>query len=119
MAHILIIEDDPDFSSSLELILGLRDVNVLAATSAENALQLLEERSAEVGLVFMDIKLPGMDGITCLQEIHSRWPEIICITMTGFRDNDRLDRARSAGATEILLKPFRMEKFIGLVEKYL
>ena len=119
MSNVLIIEDDPDFSMSLELVLGLRDLTAVRATSAEEALLVLEGQNEEIGLAFMDIKLPGMDGIECLRNIHSRWPDIPCVIMTGFRDRDRLERARSAGAAEILLKPFAMEQFLTLVKKYI
>ncbi|HKJ05273.1 MAG TPA: response regulator [Geopsychrobacteraceae bacterium] len=119
MANVLIIEDDPDFSMSLELVLGLRDLTAIKAPSAEDALLFLEEQSEEIGLAFMDIKLPGMNGIECLRNIHSRWPDIPCVIMTGFRDSERLESARSAGAAEILLKPFAMEQFLTLVKKYI
>ncbi|PLX95474.1 MAG: hypothetical protein C0619_01310 [Desulfuromonas sp.] len=119
MDHVLIIEDDSDFATSLELILGLHELQAVHVASGEDALALLERRQGNIRLAFMDIKLPGMDGLSCLQEIHSRWPEIICIVMTGFRDKERLDRAHAVGAADILLKPFRMEKFVDLVKRYL
>jgi len=119
MEKVLIIEDDPDFSKSLELVLGLHDLTAVRAPSAEEALAQLEKRDGNIDLVFMDIKLPGMNGIECLQEIHSRWSAIPCVIMTGFRDNERHERARSAGAAEILLKPFRMEQFLSLVKAYI
>lgn len=119
MAQVLIIEDDPDFSMSLELVLGLSDLTAVRAKSAEEALSLLAEKEIGIRLAFMDIKLPGMDGIECLQRIRSGWPDIACVVMTGFRDRERLDRAHSAGAAEILLKPFGMEHFLKLVQKYL
>lgn len=118
MADILIIEDDPDFAMSLELVLGLRNLEAVSAKSAEDALSLIEKRQGNFHLVFMDIKLPGMDGIACLEEVHSRWPDIKCIIMTGFRDKERIDHARSAGATDVLLKPFGMDKFLTLIEQH-
>lgn len=118
MQKILIIEDDPDFATSLELNLGLRGLSAECAASAEEALALLEDRAHEIHLVFMDIKLPGMDGIDCVRKIVSCWPDLTCVIMTGFRDQERIERARSAGAAEVLFKPFRMDRFLALVDKF-
>lgn len=119
MAEIMIVEDDRDFSKSLELVLGLREQQALTASSAEEALQLIAGRVDQLRLIFIDIKLPKMDGISCLQEILSRWPNVRCVIMSGYRDNAHIDRALSAGAAEVLLKPFKTEKFLALVKKYI
>lgn len=119
MPQILIVEDDRDFSRSLELVLGLSEQRTLTASSAEEALQLIADRVDQLRLIFIDIKLPKMDGIACLQEILSRWPNVRCVVMSGYRDHAYIDRALSAGAAEVLLKPFKTEKFLALVKKYI
>ncbi len=118
-ASVLLVEDDPDFSASLELALGLIDIVVDRAGSAEQAIEMFENKAHNFRLVFCDIKLPGADGISCLETILSMNKGVVGIVMTGFRDEALFERARNAGAAEILLKPFKMSEFMGLAKKYL
>lgn len=116
--HVLIIEDDPDFATSLELALDLLGMQACRAGSAEEAYALLDSGSFDISLGFFDVKLPGDDGITCLQKIIRSRPKMTGIVMTGFRDNALVQRATAAGADAVLLKPFRMAEFMELVTKY-
>ena len=117
--HVLLVEDDPDFAASLELALGLIDVSVKKAFSAEEAIEMVDSGEHNFRLIFCDIKLPGADGIACLTELFSRNEKFVGVVMTGFRDEALFDRARSAGAEEILLKPFRMSEFMDLAKRYM
>lgn len=119
MPQIVIIEDDLDFSKSLELVLGLYERQALIASSAEQALALIAEKAERIRLIFIDIKLPQMDGIACLQEILSQWPDMKCVIMSGLRDRESMAQVRAAGAVDVLLKPFRTESFLALVNKYI
>lgn len=119
LAPVLLVEDDYDFASSLELALSLVDIQVERAGSGEAAIARIENGPSDFKIVFCDIKLPGIDGISCLEEILSRNKNIIGVVMTGFRDDALFERARNAGAEEILLKPFRMSEFMELAKKHL
>jgi DNA-binding NtrC family response regulator len=118
-ASVLLVEDDHDFASSLELALGLIDIEVVRAGSTEQALELFDSGRNSFKLVFCDMKLPGADGISCLEQLFFRNKAIVGVMMTGFRDEALFDRARSVGVAEILLKPFRMADFMDLTRKYL
>lgn len=116
--RILIVEDDSDFSYSLKLALGLVDLSVIIAGSAEEAYRLFADATEEIRLGFFDIKLPGEDGITCFEKIKAANPSLVGIVMTGFRDEKLLEKARVVGAVEILLKPFKMSYFMDLAKQY-
>jgi DNA-binding NtrC family response regulator len=118
-APVLLIEDDNDFATSLELALGLIDVAAERAATAEQAIELFNAGENSYRLIFCDIKLPGADGISCVQELLNYKNDTIVVMMTGFRDAALFDRARNAGAVEILLKPFKMADFMALTKKYL
>lgn len=117
--RILIVEDDPDFAYSLELALQISDIQCLLAGSAEEAYQIFDADGDQVELAFFDIKLPGDDGISCFEKIARTRPDLTGIVMTGFRDEALQQRARDAGAVEILLKPFRLKHFITLTKQYI
>lgn len=114
--RVLIVEDDADFATSLELALGLVDCEVVLASSAEDAYRIMETDDIQFG--FFDVKLPGDDGITCFETIRKKKAGFAGILMTGFRDRETLQRARNAGIDEILLKPFRMADFMTLAKRY-
>lgn len=117
--RILIVEDDPDFATSLELALSLIDLPVVIAGTAEEAYAIFEtDEVADIRAGFFDIKLPGDDGITCFETIRKSHPELVAVVMTGFRDEALFQRARDAGAVEILQKPFKMADFMDLGKKY-
>ncbi|MBE0501436.1 MAG: response regulator [Desulfuromonadales bacterium] len=118
-ASVLLVEDDHDFATSLVIALGLIDIDVVRAESAERALELFAPEAQRFRLVFCDIKLPGLDGISCLEKLRALKPDLVGVVMTGFRDEALFERARNAGAVDILLKPFKMSSFMALAKKYI
>ncbi len=116
--RVLIVEDDPDFATSLELALGLIGISPVKAGSAEDAVQLCAEHGQAFDIAFFDVKLPGKDVIECLADLGRMQPGMTGVVMTGFRDQELFDRARNAGAVEILQKPFRMAEFLDLVKNH-
>ena len=115
---ILIVGDDADFAVSLDLALDLIGFTSVIAGSAEEALEIMSLESGDIKMGFFDIKLPQEDGISCYEKIRSLNPDFTGVVMTGFRDQEILDRARAAGAVDILLKPFKMAYFMDLVKTY-
>ena len=83
-ASVLLVEDDPDFAASLELALGLIDFDVETVRSTEQAIERYAAGNADFGLVVCDIKLPGADGIACLEALREMNRDLVGIIMTGF-----------------------------------
>ena len=114
LTKVLIVEDDPDFAESLVIALGIRQCNVDVARTGEDAIQMFQENSYDIA--FMDIKLPGKNGVQSLQEIMGFRPDARVVMMTGFSEASLLDQARSAGAIQVLRKPFRMRELLGIID---
>ena len=111
---VLIVEDDPDFAESLMIALGVRDCHVDIARTGEEAISKF--RSLCYDIAFMDIKLPGKNGVESLIEIRGFCPEAHVVMMTGFSEVTLLDKARQAGAVDVLRKPFRLKEMFGYIE---
>lgn len=111
---VLIVEDDPDFAESLMIALGVRDCHVDIARTGEEAIRKF--RNLCYDIAFMDIKLPGINGVESLTEIKSFCPSAKIVMMTGFSEAALLDTARQAGAIDILRKPFRLKEMFGFIE---
>lgn len=116
--QIMIVEDDRDFASSLELALEIAGYDALLAGSAEEAYALMAGQQETVRLAFFDVKLPTEDGISCFMKLQQQYPDLTGIVMTGFRDEEVNQRAQDAGFVEILLKPFKMARFMALAGEY-
>ena len=114
LTRVLIVEDDPDFAESLVIALGIRQCNVDVARTGEDAIQLFHDNSYDIA--FMDIKLPGKNGVQSLQEIRDFNPDARVVMMTGFSEAALLDQARRAGAIQVLRKPFRMRELLGIID---
>ncbi len=115
---VLIIEDD--FNDAQRLTEVLRQASLATdipiARSGMEAIQFLENVSAEAGtplprLIFLDLKMPGMDGIQVLTCIKSdpRWKHIPVVIVTGARDLRKVNEAYRLGAATFFIKPLEGE----------
>ena len=111
---VLIVEDDPDFAESLMIALGVRNCHVDIARTGEESIKKF--RNICYDIAFMDIKLPGKNGVESLAEIRGFCPDAHVVMMTGFSEAALLDRARQAGAIDILRKPFRLKEMFGHID---
>jgi DNA-binding response OmpR family regulator len=114
ITKVLIVEDDPDFAESLMIALGARNCHVDVARTGEEAIRKF--RNLCYDIAFMDIKLPGKNGVECLAEIRDLCPAAKVVMMTGFSEATLLDKARQAGAVDILRKPFRLKEMFSIID---
>jgi len=112
---VLIVEDDQDFAESLVIALGVRNCLVDVARTGEEAIRKFRDFSYDIA--FMDIKLPGMNGVESLAEIRGFRPDARVVMMTGFSEHELLETARRAGAIDVLRKPFRLKEMFGFIER--
>src|SRR5439155_17538374 len=85
-----------------------------AATSAEQALSLLEKRLTPI--VVTDLRMPGRGGVWLVREVQRRWPEVSIIVITAGHDTDAVSECLSAGAHHYFLKPINLDEFRHALE---
>ena len=118
MARILIVDDNDDIRSMLELILRREGFDVASARDGEQALALFAERAADI--VITDLFMPERDGIETIVALRDRYPEAKIIAMSGWqsqRGPDYLAVAREIGAVGTLRKPFEPRELLRLVRR--
>ncbi len=103
---ILVVDDEDDVRMFLQDFLSERNLTVEAAESGEEALKKVEAIHPDI--VLLDIMMPGMDGLECLEKIKKKYPEIIVIMITALKDEVRINRARELGAHNYVVKPFSL-----------
>jgi DNA-binding response OmpR family regulator len=112
---ILIVDDETDFAETLAERLRLRGFSAHAAFSGEQALQVLEE--IPVGVMVLDLKMPGIDGMEVLRRVKKKYPEVEVIILSGH--GSELDEAyvRSLGAFEYFRKPADIGDVVEAVKR--
>jgi DNA-binding response OmpR family regulator len=100
LKKILVVDDD------LQDFLSERDMEVISASSGEEALDLMKKAPADI--VLLDVMMPGMDGLECLKEIYQRYPKTHVIMITALNDENRIAKAKKMGARNYILKPFSL-----------
>lgn len=118
MTRILIVDDNDDIRSMLELILRREGFDVACARDGEQALALFAERSADI--VITDLFMPERDGVETIVALRERYPGTKIIAMSGWqsqRGPDYLAVAREIGAAGTLRKPFEPRELLRLVRR--
>lgn len=107
-SRILIIDDEEPIRRLLAEILGQRGHRVSTASSAEEAMRLVE--AEDFDLVFTDLAMPKTDGVTTAAEIKSRKPSTRIVLMTGYGTERAHERAGESSCIDYALsKPFRLQ----------
>ena len=112
---ILIVEDDQDLREALAATLCDEGYHVLSAQDADEAIASV--KAHKVNIVFMDICLPDMNGGEVYKAIKKIQPAATTVMMTGFFVQDLVDAAISAGAYDVLYKPFTMDDILKMIKK--
>lgn len=116
-APIWVVDDDRSIRWVLERALTRADLGVQTFDNASAALDALQESQPRVLLT--DIRMPGLDGLSLLANVHDNHPGLPVIVMTAHSDMDSAVAAYEGGAFEYLPKPFDVDEAIGLVQRAL
>ncbi len=115
---VWILDDDSSIRWVLQKALMTANIECCSFAQPHDLLLQLESAPAPQ-VIISDIKMPGMDGITLLDEIHSKYPELPVIIMTAHSDLDSAVNAYQHGAYEYLPKPFDITEAVALTERAL
>jgi CheY-like chemotaxis protein len=117
--RVLVVDDEPDVLLATRLLLQNAGHTVLVARSGEEALHVIEE--AEPDAVFLDLRMPGMDGMAVLKELaaRSRLDRTPVIVLSAHGSPDRVEQTVEVGARAYVTKPFKKEDLIRALDSVL
>ncbi len=115
MADILIVDDDQSVASAFENFLAFEGHTCRLASNAEDAMRLIAARRP--ALVMMDVRMPGVDGLSALKQIRSSFPDIYVVMMTGYGTSQTSIDAIRSGAYDYLTKPLDLEEIRAVIRK--
>lgn len=113
--QIMIVDDERVVRESFYHWFIKTGHGVETAASGEEALAKLEDRPFDI--LFVDIKMPGMDGIELLERVMETYPDTIVIIITAFGSIESAIKAMKIGASDYLLKPFKPDQLSLVLEK--
>lgn len=116
LGKILVVEDDPDLREALEDTLSLNGFEVLAVEDGDVALQALDD---SIALVFSDIRMDVMDGVTLLKRIRGLKPFMPVVLMTAYGTIDQAVAAMKIGAVDYITKPFDAQTLVDKAKQFL
>ncbi|GIW82756.1 MAG: hypothetical protein KatS3mg105_4563 [Gemmatales bacterium] len=117
MSHILVVDDEEAVCWALRRAFTGEGHTVEVAATAEEAMALCKKQRPDV--VLLDVRLPGMDGISAMAQFRKLTKEAPIIIMTAFGNLSTAVEAVQGGAFEYLTKPFDLNQALELVHQAL
>jgi len=112
---VLVVDDEPAHRLMVRAVLEDEGWTVAEAASGDKALALIGKAQPHVALV--DMKMPGMDGLTLMRELHARMPGLPVVLLTAFGSVGSAVDAMKQGAFDYLTKPADNEELKAVLEK--
>lgn len=117
IASLLIVDDTPENIDLVVAMLGRHDIEIMAATSGERALELVERRTPD--LVLLDVMMPGIDGFETCRRLRARpgMAEVPIVFVTA--KADEVSSGFAAGGADYIAKPVRADELRARVQHHL
>ena len=112
--NVLIVDDDHGIRFTLQGIIEDEGYSVRSAEDGYKAIELVKETAFH--WVFMDIRMPGLNGVETYLEIKKISPESKVVMMTGFSVEALVKEALEEGVYAVLYKPLPVEQVLGLIK---
>lgn len=116
-ANFLVIDDDETICSLFKDTLEEEGYTVTTVNDSSKGLELVKDKDYD--LVFLDLKMPGMDGAELFKQIRVTKPKLPITIITGYPDSDLMVRALTHGPFGVMNKPFNGSDILTAVHNYL
>lgn len=113
----LVVDDEPRLRHVLSQLMRRMGFECREAVNGLDALAILEAQPFE--LMTTDMRMPGMDGMDLLTQVHQRWPDTAVVMVTAVVDVQLAVHCLSGGAMDYLTKPFHLEEVEARVKQVL
>ena len=116
MPLVHVIDDNADVRSSLELLLKSVAIDAQTYATADEFLHGFGQAPKRPGVLLLDVRMPGMSGMTLLERLRSEHPSLRVVMMTGHGDIDMAVRAMKLGAIDFISKPFSSQDLLDRIQ---
>ena len=113
--NILIVDDEPEVAEVLAKSLSRQGHQAKIAHSGADALRVLHE--APLDAMFLDVSMPGMNGLDVLAEVKRTRPGLAVVVITGHATPDEIDEVKRLGAVDVIQKPSALTHYHQAIER--
>lgn len=117
MPKLLVVDDEKDVCEFVKNFLEERGYEVLTAMNGDDCIAIAKREKP--GLILLDIKMKGMDGLAALKHLKEFDKNQKVIMVTALEDQDRMDEAARLGASDYITKPLMLDYLERVVERFL
>jgi len=105
---VILVDDEEEYITTLSERMNLRGMETHIAFNGEKALEMVKDQSFDV--MVLDLKMPGMDGLSVLKHLKKSHPDINVIIITGHGSDIERDKAYQYGAFMYMQKPVNLDE---------
>jgi DNA-binding NarL/FixJ family response regulator len=118
MPIALVVDDSPVMRTQLRALLRQAGCDaIVEGATGDHVMPLYEQHRPD--LVFVDIVMPGKDGVTAATELLQRYPRAVVVMCTSLTTRDKVLACQKAGVSHYLLKPFQPERAVAVMRHLL
>ena len=108
MLRLLVVDDEVDVCDFVKNFFKERNFEVLVAYNGQEALEVVNDKHPEI--ILLDLRMPVMDGMDTLKEIHKKSENAKVIVITAVEDTQVAEEAKKHGAIDYITKPLLLEQ---------
>ena len=116
---VLVIDDQADVIEAVVDVLGIDELDVLTADSGEAGLAMYAQHQADIGLIILDLSMPGLSGQETLRQLHALNPAAIILLSSGFDEQETLRHLDGQTVAGFLQKPYHAAILRAAVRRHL
>ncbi len=116
---VLVVDDEPMLRELLKEVLEARKYSVLVASNGIEAIELYKKRRDEIGLIILDMIMPGMSGHEAFLELKKIDPDVRVVIASGYVDQHKVEQVKREGVLDFLAKPFSINEVLSKIERFL
>jgi DNA-binding NtrC family response regulator len=113
--RVLVVDDEKIIRDFFKRLLSLLDLEVQGAEDGYKAIELVKKEKFD--LYFVDVRMPGLNGLDTYRGIRQVDPEALVVMITGYAVEDILKQAREEGSYGLIRKPFDISQITEVIDK--
>jgi len=117
--HVLVVEDRDQVRESVSQMLSLWGYTVTNAPDGPSAIEAYQQHNSEIDAVFMDLRMPGMDGIETYGQLKKIDDSVLVVLTSGYGHEKLVAKASRQGVAGFIKKPYKIEQLLSLLRQLL
>jgi DNA-binding NtrC family response regulator len=113
--NIMIVDDEPQVAEVLAKSLARQGHRTTVVHSGEDALRMIETVTPDA--LFLDVSMPGVNGLAVLAEVRRTRPQLAVVVITGHATPDEVEEVKRLGAVDVIPKPAALTHYHRAIEK--